>query len=259
MRALEFLLADADRRGWRRLITAGGSGSNWLVATAFYARRIGATLDALVFAQPDGERVRETQLALAALSVRQRRAPVLLLPLLAVGPLLRGSRPLAAGGASALGVLGHVAAGIELCDQVRAGLLPDPIEIYVALGSSGTTAGLALGLGLGGSRARLVAVRVADRIVANSWRVAALAHRAARLLRVCPRLAPVEVVHRQFGGRYGRATEAAEQAVRRAAEAALRLETTYTGKALAELLARNPSDPVLFWNTFDGRVLEFGP
>lgn len=256
---MEFLLADADRRGWRRLITAGGSGSNWLVAAAFYARRIGATVEALVFPQPNGERVRDAQRALLALSVRQHRGPAPLLPLLALGPLLRGSRPLPPGGSSALGVLGHVAAGLELCEQIDAGQLPEPREVYVALGSCGTAAGLALGLGLGGSRARLVAVRVADRIVANGWRVSTLARRAARLLGVEPQLAPVDVVHRQFGGRYGLPTEAAEQAVRQAAEAGLRLETTYTGKALAELLARSPSDPVLFWNTFDGRVLEFHP
>jgi 1-aminocyclopropane-1-carboxylate deaminase/D-cysteine desulfhydrase-like pyridoxal-dependent ACC family enzyme len=259
VRALEFLLADAERRGHRRLITTGGTGSNWLLCVAFYASRIGATLDALVFAQPDGERVRETQRALVALGVRQRRAPLPLLPLLAVGPLLRGARPLPPGGSSTLGALGHVVAGLELCEQVRAGLLPDPRQVYVALGSCGTAAGLALGMGLGGSGARLVAVRVADRLVANQAHVVRLARAAARPLDVPARLAPVEIVHRQFGGRYGRATGAAEAAVRRAAEAGLRLDTTYTGKALAELLQRAPTGPVLFWNTFDGRALDSSP
>jgi D-cysteine desulfhydrase len=254
LRALEFLLADAQCHGRRSLLTAGGSGSNWIAALAVHARRIGVTVEALVFAQPDTLRVHEVQRLLAAWGVRQRRGPIVLLPLLAVAPLLRGARPLPPGGASALGALGHVVAGLEFCDQVAAGELPDPHEIYVPLGSGGTTAGLALGLALGGSRARLIAVRVADRPVANARRVAELARGAARLLGVDPHTAPVEIAHGQFGGRYGRPTPAAEEAVRHAAAAGLSLETTYTGKALAELLARRPAGPTVFWNTFDSRT-----
>jgi len=256
VRSLEFLLARARRRGATRLLTVGGTGSNWLLAVATHARSLGMSLDALVFAQPESERTREVQSRLQGLSVRMHRAPVPLLPLLAIVPLLRGAHVLPPGGSSMIGTLGHVAAGTELCEQVRQGVLPDPGEVYVALGSGGTAAGIALGLGLGGSQATVVAIRVADRIVANRPHVVALAEAAARRLGVPPRIAPVEIVHRQFGGRYGLPTPAAEDAVRRAAGARLVLETTYTGKALAELLARGPRGPVLFWNTFDGRVLE---
>jgi len=75
--------------------------------------------------------------------------------------------------------------------------------------------------------------------------------------------------HEQFGQEYGRPTPAILEAVRLAAEeAGLKLEHTYTGKALAGLFAdsgRQSAGPVLFVNTFNSRPLAplipkgFGP
>ena len=49
------------------------------------------------------------------------------------------------GGSSPLGCVGYVEAAAELAEQVRAGDLPAPSHIVVALGSGGTAAGLAAG------------------------------------------------------------------------------------------------------------------
>ena len=77
---------------------------------------------------------------------------------------LRGERPMLvpSGGSSWRGNLGFVSAGLELAAQVEAGALPEPAQLFVAVGTGGTAAGLALGLRLGGLATRIVAVRVSD-------------------------------------------------------------------------------------------------
>jgi D-cysteine desulfhydrase len=167
--------------------------------------------------------------------------------------LLRGRNPAGAafvpsGGSSPVGTLGYVSAGLELLEQIARAELPRPDLIYVALGSCGTAAGLLVGLAGAPSLPRLdgavVGVRVVDRIVSNARVTHRLARRAAALLAERGekwfnqlRLAELRVEHRQFGGGYGRATPASDAAVERAAAVGLRLEPTYTGKAMAALLA----------------------
>jgi D-cysteine desulfhydrase len=109
---------------------------------------------------------------------------------------------------------------------------------------------------LAGLETRVVAVRVYGRLFANAYPLALLANRTAALLRVrggpdAGRFPPrdFEVVHDQFGEGYGHSTPAADAALARAAEAGLRLETTYSAKALAAVLASGHKG-VLFWNTF---------
>jgi D-cysteine desulfhydrase len=173
-----------------------------------------------------------------------------------------GTQLIPMGGSSPLGVLGFIDAGLELADQIEQGALPEPERLYVALGTGGTAAGLAVGLALAGLRTRVVGVLVTDRgtLQPNRRLVEWLARRAARLLaragaepgRLELRL-EIETGFRGAG--YGHPTPACVEAVERAAqEEGLRLETTYTGKALAALIARESGgvDPVLFWNTYAG-------
>ena len=65
----------------------------------------------------------------------------------------------------------------------------------------------------------------------------------------------------QLGPGYGAPTAAGRDAIEAAARCGVRLETTYTGKALAALRERAaraawPDRPVLFWNTFSGVDVE---
>ncbi len=180
---------------------------------------------------------------------------------------LRGEWPrlVPTGGSSALGALGFVSAACELAEQVRAGAVPEPEEIYVAVGSGGTFAGLVLGLRLAGLRSRAVGVLVTDILPPSPARLARLARASlARLRRADPGIPEVALhpadftlARGQLGAGYGATTPEAEAAVRSAARAGLALETTYTGKCLAEILARArrgafPAGPVLFWNTYNG-------
>ncbi|MEJ2522600.1 MAG: pyridoxal-phosphate dependent enzyme, partial [Gammaproteobacteria bacterium] len=170
------------------------------------------------------------------------------------------------------GTVGFVSAAFELAAQVRAGLLPEPDLIYLALGTMGTAAGLALGLQVAGLSTRLVLVRVVREDIASPGRFRRLYHGAARRLhRHDPRfpLAPLEparlaVRHDHIGPGYARFTPEGIAAVEFArSQANLLLEGTYTGKAFAALLAdaragRLAGRRVLFWNTYSSRPLPPG-
>jgi D-cysteine desulfhydrase len=180
--------------------------------------------------------------------------------------VLRGERPhrVATGGSSPAGNAGFVSAALELAEQVRAGACPEPAEIWVAVGTGGTFAGLLAGCALAGLRSRVVGVLVTDILPPSerSLRRAALAT-VLRLRRLDPSVPEVrlaaadfELVRDQLGPGYGAPTPAAREAVAAAAACGLQLETTYTGKCLAALCERArrgalAPGPVLFWNTYN--------
>lgn len=146
------------------------------------------------------------------------------------------------GGSSPLGVLGWIEGGLELAEQ-----LPDVRRVYVAVGTGGTAAGLLAGLALAGRDVEVVGVRVASRLVANTPRIRLLARRALALRGTRARLGRFRLVHDWICGGYGLADERVDAAVRRAADAGLGLEPTYTGKAFGavlEELARDDVDAV---------------
>lgn len=264
VRKLEFLLADALRRRVPKLVTTGAWGSHHVLATALYGRALGFAVEAIVFPQPLTTAVRETLLLDAAAGASLvPAASYAELPLrIAAARMKRGIGWIPPGGSSPLGTLGYVSAGLELAQQWRGTTVPAPDVIYLALGSCGTAAGLGLGLALAGWKGSIVGVRVVDNIVASYRAVRRLAQGALRLLRRAgleaegwedePRLT---VEHQFFGGAYGRALPEAERTMARAAEIGLSLESTYTGKAFAALLAhaedgRLDGKRVLFLDTY---------
>jgi D-cysteine desulfhydrase len=181
------------------------------------------------------------------------------------GATARGERPflVATGGSSPRGQLGFVSAALELAEQVRAGALPEPAEIYVAVGTGGTLAGLVAGLALAGLRSRVVGVLVTDILPPTPAKLARMARASLReLRRALPGVPQPAVGERDFdfvrsqrGAGYGAATPAAREAVAAAAASGLRLETTYTGKCLAAVIERAREGrlrgPALFWNSFN--------
>jgi 1-aminocyclopropane-1-carboxylate deaminase/D-cysteine desulfhydrase-like pyridoxal-dependent ACC family enzyme len=276
VRKLEFLLADALLKGHESVFTFGVAGSNHALATAIYAERLG--LEALLLLTPQsnssfvgrnlklGRWAGARQVACPTEADANRAARIL-------GLRGRGVwRPpyrIPGGGSSPLGVVGFVNAGLELAAQVRDGTMPEPDYLYVALGTMGTAAGLALGLAAARLRTRLVFVRVVRADIASPRRFRALYHGAARMLhRRDPRfpLAPldhslVEVRHEFIGPGYARFTGEGMAALAFARQAfGIGLEGTYTGKALACLLAdlragRLAGRTALFWNTYNGQPM----
>jgi D-cysteine desulfhydrase len=190
---------------------------------------------------------------------------------LAVGQA-RGERPtlVPTGGSSPLGDVGFVSAALELAEQIAAGGLPAPGEVYVPVGSGGTLSGLVLGARLAGLEARFLGVLVTDILPPSPRRLARLARRTLALLRRAdPRVPQVEVspgdfevTRAQLGPGYGAPTEAGRAAAAACAPR-LGLEPVYTEKCMAEMLARlgdgRARPPVLFWNTFSSVSLRLPP
>jgi 1-aminocyclopropane-1-carboxylate deaminase/D-cysteine desulfhydrase-like pyridoxal-dependent ACC family enzyme len=169
------------------------------------------------------------------------------------------------GGTTPLGTLGFVSAGLELAADVRAGKMPSPARIYVALGLGGTAAGLGLGCALGGLSTEIVAVRTSSPTTVSAATLRNIYDETVAFIRardpafVAPAFAKasVRIDGRFVGGGYGVPTAAGDDAIMRARTAVgWELDPVYTGKAFAALLAdvrTGARGPLLFWNTMSSR------
>jgi D-cysteine desulfhydrase len=268
VRKLEWLIPDARRRGRRSILTFGGLGTNWGLATALYAREHGLETALALVDQPIDAHVRAQLTRLDASGARIYRThtkarTVAMLPWL-IARNARGGRPpylLPAGGSSPVGALGYVEAALEIAAQVEDGSLPEPAHVVVPVGTGGTAAGLALGFQLAGMRTRVVGVVVNDQLRLDPPVLARLARRTAALLerrgarlgRLQLEPGMLDLTRDQIGAGYGHPTEAATRATALAAEERLSLDPVYTAKAMAGLLALRSEGrldgPVLFVHT----------
>ncbi len=265
VRSLDYLLGGL--RPNDEVLTAGATGSTHSLTTVVHAKALGARATVVRWPQEMNEVAQVVARRIAAEADQTlETASVLAAYWRALRVRVsRDVRWVPAGGTSALGILGHVDAALELAGQIEAGVLPTPARIVVPLGSGGTAAGLLLGLTLAGLPTSVIGVRVVSRLVANHGRVMRLATRAARLIeRLAPgsRVPPLsrdrlQVAQDYFGGAYARPTtggRAAAERFRVAHKPAL-LEPTYTAKAFAAALSRCDGEPTLYWLTFDSRWL----
>jgi D-cysteine desulfhydrase len=277
VRTLEVLLGQARREGARAAFSTGAYGSNHALATALHAPRVGLEAGAMLFPQPFSEAARENLEVTATCVSRLVDLPHWsALPFgiarerLAARRRGEGVFVMVPGGATPLGALGYVAAGLELGMQVAEGVLPAPRAVYVGVGSTCTSAGLLIGLGLaarlgvGFERAPLlVSVRVTPWPVTSAYRILGLALRTGRLLRELSRDGRAEFSRAELAARfrvepgflgagYGRPTEAGARARACFAPLGLTLDTTYSEKSAAGLLAaleRGVTGPSVFWAT----------
>jgi 1-aminocyclopropane-1-carboxylate deaminase/D-cysteine desulfhydrase-like pyridoxal-dependent ACC family enzyme len=272
VRKLEYLLA-AHRP--RPLLTIGASGSHHVLATALYGRVAGCRCYAVMAPQPSSPHVDANRALIEQLLADWVDMPSrLLIPAGMVRLRLRLQRQglpspadIPAGGSNPIGCLGWVAGGLEIAEQVRAGLLPEPDQIWLPLGSGGNAAGLLVGLRLAGLSTRVMAVRVVEFPLTSGAAARLLAHRTVALLRAhgvsTPRgfsLGGLEAVNGYLGAGYGHDTPAAIRAIHLAhADLGLELEGTYTAKALAACLDHLRAAPAvrhaLFLNTVSSRPL----
>lgn len=270
VRKLEWLLPEADNWRCRTILTFGGVGTNWGLATALYGRERGLKVVLALIDQPASEHV-DAQLERLRASgaelhfTRTRARTISALPGLIFRHSHRGRPPLILppGGSSPLGLLGYVEVSLEIAAQVKAGMLPEPGFVVVPVGSGGTAAGLMLGLTLAGLSTRVLGVVVSEESRLDAPGLAGRARAAARLLRrrgftgALPDPGPSRalVSRAWLGAGYGHPVPDADRAVSDAARLEdLVLEPVYTGKALAALRAMNTTGrlgagPVLFVNT----------
>jgi D-cysteine desulfhydrase len=259
VRGLEWLLGDV--RVGDHVLTVGPRGSTHALATARCALLRGARTTVIRWDQvmnPAASRVDE-RLRREARVVDVRWVAMAYAYSWAIR-VREGARWIPAGGVTALGILGHVNAGMELAGQIDRGECDAPAEVHVPLGTGGTAAGLALGFRLAERPLPVVAVRVAPRVLANGRRVLALADGAARLIERhtnerLPRVRAGDVIveHSFYGGAYGRPLDGAGGGELKSA--GIHLDDTYSRKAFASAASRR-NRRALLWLTFDGRLLQ---
>lgn len=262
LRALEFLLAGVGPGS--RVVTVGSVGSTHALAVATYASSLGARTAVGRWRQEMNETAARVAAKIERTAHETRIFGTPAGAYVWAWQRAAGARWIAAGRSTPLGILGHVNAGLELVEQIQAGVAPAPATVVVPLGTGGTAAGLAVAFAIAGMEIRVVGVRVVPWIVGRKGRVLRLARRTAALIeRTIGADVPavgrdaVQVVHEAYGGAYGRETPAANAAAIRLTEAAgVHLDATYSAKAFEVALRRASRESVLFWLTFDSRLLD---
>jgi D-cysteine desulfhydrase len=272
LRKLEYLLFRARARRAHRVATFGAAASNHMLATALYAGRLGMPCICLTSHQPKTPYVQRTLrllLANGAEIVRYGGGYHSRIETMRRHVRGRNAWVIPLGGSSWLGTVGYVNAGLELATQVASGELAHPDRIYIATGTMATSAGLALGLALAGLDTSVQAVRVSPDFIMNRTRLERLMYKTSAMLSRIDASIPadaagranIEVRHEFFGAGYGVSNEVTDAAVALAKDQlGLRLEPTYTGKAMAALLhdircAEHAGKSLLFWNTYNSNPL----
>ena len=268
VRKLEYMFAAAQTDIKKTLFTIGPTGSNHVRATAVYGKASGFRVQCLLFKQPptayseanyrticehaaqvdEVERMSTMFIRYAYEKVKTR---------LGIG---EERYFIPGGGSSPLGSVGYVKAISELKAQIEEGALPEPRCIFVPVGTCGTMAGLLAGVRLAGLKSQIVGIRVADRVVANTWGISRMVRRTLSCIDAADSrnidTRSIKLWHDDFGDGYAIPTEAGKRAVAMMAEhEGITLENTYTGKAFAGLLhyvraRKYENEPILFWHTY---------
>jgi D-cysteine desulfhydrase family pyridoxal phosphate-dependent enzyme len=268
-RKLEYLLAEAQQRGARKVATFGGLQSNHARITAAAARRLGfephlfyfarrpqrlegnlflndlfgARMHFIPFGGGNASMTLETTIRLVRLVAWLRIGPHYFIPV---------------GGHSWRGCLGYVRAALELDEQAH-DLGMDNAQVVMAAGSGGTLAGMIAGLHLIGSALHPLGIDVG-----RLWKDFPIS--IARLgSDLCARLdqphtftvAEIPLIENTYvGSRYAVPSEQGVAAIRRLAQSeGVILDPVYTGKAFAgliDLVERGQlgrDEPIIFLHT----------
>lgn len=269
VRKLEWIIPEAQRRGFSTLFTVGGIGTHWGLAAALYGREHGLRTVLGLVEQPVDDHVIEQLRRLEASGATIHRYPSAkrlrrAVPWLLMRHSSGGRMPyyLPAGGSSPVGALGYVETALEIAAQVADGSMPEPATIVTAVGSGGTAAGLALGLRIAGLRTRVLGVVVNDSFRLDAVTISRLANKTAALLRtrgaqVMTEIRPDDLVATDawMGATYGAPTPEGAEALAVAETLGLQLEPVYTAKALGAIRSAGArmEGPVLFLQTHGPR------
>ncbi len=247
IRGLEFLIAEALAQQADTVITGAGAQSNSVRATTAVAVHAGMNMVVVYSGTPlDNIEGNYRLVRLLGAEVRFTGDP----DRSSVDPYIEtcaaelrrdGHRPYAIprGGANTIGALGYVQAAYELAQQCAAQNI-SPDAIVLATGSCGTQAGLLAGVHALGLPWRVEGFTVSRPVEEVRTRIYALAQAVLGSLDLPQNLTPQEVVvHDGFiGPGYGIPTAEGAAAIRLAARSeGIFLDPTYTGKALAGLIA----------------------
>lgn len=267
IRKLEFTLADAVRKGAKRVVTFGAIGTNHGVATAMMCQKHGLECIIYLFDQPVTDTVKQNLKLMQAYGAKLIYKGSLFKTVLAyyLSPYRAksGSYFLFAGGSNTYGTLAFVNAAMELKAQVEQGACPEPAVIVCAVGSSSTLAGLSYGCQLAGLKSQVMGIRVAPEKLGpfpacTQGTTYQLMGEVYQFLKQhgkqnIPKPNQPNLVGDYYGDGYGVATEKGQAAIELFKSAGIKLEQTYTAKAAAAFLDQLEATdgPVLYWDTYN--------
>ena len=268
-RKLEYLLADAQRKGHKKIVTFGGLQSNHARLTAAAANRLGMQTHLFYFekrpAQLTGNLVINQLLGAKmhfiplggggnGMTLETTIWMVSLIAFFTVGR----NYFIPVGGHNWLGCLGYVRAALEIDEQART-LGLENAHLVLAAGSGGTLSGLMAGVALNHSKLKLLGIDVGKLWKGFPASIASLASE------ICTRLGePLHFTAEQVpliegtyvGEAYGTPSPAGNAALHKLARLeGLLLDPVYTAKAFAGLLGEiekghlEKDAPVIFLHT----------
>ena len=268
-RKLEYLLADAQRKGYKKIVTFGGLQSNHARLTAAAANRLGMQTHLFYFekrpAQLTGNLVINQLLGAKmhfiplggggnGMTLETTIWMVSLIAFFTVGR----NYFIPVGGHNWLGCLGYVRAALEIDEQART-LGLENAHLVLAAGSGGTLSGLMAGVALNHSKLKLLGIDVGKLWKGFPASIASLASE------ICTRLGePLHFTAEQVpliegtyvGEAYGTPSPAGNAALHKLARLeGLLLDPVYTAKAFAGLLGEiekghlEKDAPVIFLHT----------
>ncbi len=265
LRKLEFLIGQALEEGCDLIITGGSPQSNHARLTAAAANRAGLETW-LCFA---GNRMGEVQgnllldqLLNAKLFLTGRYGSQGVLHAMeqkAGEAKKQGRKPfvIPVGGSTPAGDYGYLKAWRELERQREALNIPPFDDIYVAVGTGGTLAGLLAGHTLSRSFTRLVGVSVWEPKEVMQPEVARLSGQLMRVIGEEAYISPssIHILDEYIGRKYGVPSQEGNEAICLLAETeGIFVDPIYTGKALAGMIGEirkegSKDKHVLFWHT----------
>jgi len=267
-RKLEYLLADAQRKGYGRVVTFGGLQSNHARLTAAAANRLGIQSHLFYF-EPRPKALNGNLIINQLLGAKMHFIPfgggggmtlessIRLVRLVALA-LLGRHYFIPVGGHNWLGCLGYVRAAQEIDAQVRS-LGLEKSHLVLAAGSGGTLTGLMAGLTLCGSDIQLLGIDVGKLWKAFPVSIARLATEICARLGESHEFTPgnvplIEGVY--VGEKYGAPSDDGQSALIQLARLeGVLLDPVYTAKAFAGLLGEagkgrfGKDRPVIFLHT----------
>ena len=283
LRKFEFIFGEIMKKKKKGVITFGGIGTNHGVACAIIAKELGLKCHLFLSSQPLTWHVQRSLLLYDYFGAKLHFTKMFELGLLK-GVIFRLFHPkyylMSIGGSPLLGIgsplgsIGFVNAIFELKRQIDQGILEEPDIIFVAAGSTGTAAGLTAGCKIIGLKTKIYFVNVSRDIVVSPKVLMSTANKAIKYLRKKDQSIPDLVVTEDdfkmikgyLGSEYGIKTIRSQKAVDLIEEVEgkhrdFKLETTYTGKAVAAMLDYLQSKDaqqkvVLFWDTYNSNDLD---
>jgi len=266
LRKLEFLMADALAKNAKIIVTAGAIQSNHVRQTAAVAAMYGLECVALL-ENPiqsndtnflhNGNKLLTDLFGARCVMCEELTDPQAQMEALIESLSLHDAYIVPVGGSNALGALGYIQCAVEITEQK-----PEHIEfdkIIVASGSTGTHAGLAIGLQALLPQSQLIGVTVSRKQQDQAPKVEKLQNELAQLLKL-HQVPDVILWDNFFAPMYGMPNQQGLAAIKLLAQQeGILLDPVYTGKAMAGLIdyLENSVEktPVLFIHTGGAQAL----